>query len=117
MFQNLYTFCRNFSAICSELRTFPTMTTVDTQRFSCLLNERSNVRAKNLQSVLAKLSQTRDDGAEKLCVMADFDFTLTKRWSDEEKTVACPSTYDVVKRSDLIEKSLSEAMTVSFGLC
>ena len=88
------------------------MTTNVTSRLTALLT-RTNVKTNDLQSLLTKLQAVIGDGADKLCVMADFDFTITKRWNDEEKSVGCPSTYDVIKRSNLIEKHLSDAMKVS----
>ena len=87
------------------------MTTNVTSRLTALLT-RTNVKTNDLPSLLTKLQTVIGDGADKLCVMADFDFTITKRWNDEEKSVGCPSTYDVIKRSDLIEKHLSDAMKV-----
>jgi len=85
------------------------MPTYDTSRLSGFF-ERSNLRTSNLEAVLRKLENSRQDGAEKLCIMADFDFTITKRWSDVDKKVTCPSTYDVIKDSDLIDSRCAEIM-------
>ena len=87
------------------------MTTDVASRLTALLT-RTNVKTNDLQSLLTKLKAVIGDGADQLCVMADFDFTITKRWNDEEKSAGCPSTYDVVKRSHLIEKHYSDAMKV-----
>lgn len=88
------------------------MSTNDTSRLSCLLT-RSNIKSKDLESVMKKLNSACEDGASKLCVMADFDFTITKRWINEGKTT-CPSTYDVIKRSELIDKHCSDNMKALF---
>jgi len=89
------------------------MPSYDTSRFSGIF-ERSNLRTSNLKAVLQKLENSSQDGAEKLCIMADFDFTITKRWSDEGKKLVCPSTYDVVKDSDLIDRRCAEMMKALF---
>ena len=90
------------------------MPTYDTSRLSGFF-ERSNLRTSNLEAVLLKLENSKQDGAEKLCIMADFDFTITKRWSDVDKKVTCPSTYDVIKDSDLIDSRCAEIMKVTIG--
>ena len=90
------------------------MTTNNTSRISCLLT-RPNVKARDRDAVLQKLNNSRNDGAKKLSVLADFDFTITKRWSDEEKKISCPSTYCVIKDSDLTEKRYGDEMKVCEG--
>merc|ERR1712142_694115 len=92
---------------------FIDMTTDVTSRLTALLT-RTNVKTNDLPSLLTKLQTVIGDGADKLCVMADFDFTITKRWNDDEKSIGCPSTYDIIKRSNLIEKHLSDAMKALF---
>ena len=88
------------------------MPKLDLSHFSSALTKRSNIKIKDLESFLAKLSRSVEDGANELTVMADFDFTCTKRWSDEDKKTDCPSSYCVVKRSSLIDPTLAASMKV-----
>ena len=82
--------------------------------FHPLLNSHTNLRMKNCESVLSKLDCMSKVGTAHLMIMADFDYTITKRWSDKDKNITCPSTFDVIKRSSLIDKKCAEEMKVVF---
>lgn len=90
------------------------MTKADLCQFAAVLTGRSNVKIKDLDCFLAKLTRASKDGANKLTLMADFDFTITKRWTDDSKKETLPSTYCVIKRSSLVEPKLAQHMKALF---
>jgi len=63
----------------------------------------------------AKLDAIKSGGFHKLLVMADFDYTITKRWTDDTKTVEVDHTYGVVENSPHVNPKLKVWMQEIIG--
>lgn len=84
-------------------------------QLSNLQSQHPNLKINDLSSLTSKLFAMQADGSSALSIMADFDFTITKRWQDKNFKNQCPSTYGVIKRSPLIEKSFASKMNELFN--
>jgi len=69
-----------------------------------------NKGVRDVDQLVQKLNRFIEGGVEKLMVLADFDYTLTKRWSDVDKLVEVDSSYCVVTKSPLMDESIGHTM-------
>jgi len=67
-----------------------------------LKKDHSKIQIENLENVKEKLQRLIDDGPEKLQILSDFDWTMTK-WKENGKLL--PSSHGVMEESDVMPRS------------
>jgi len=67
-----------------------------------LKKDHSKIKIENLENVKEKLQRLIDDGPEKLQILSDFDWTMTK-WKENGKLL--PSSHGVMEESDVMPRS------------
>lgn len=67
-----------------------------------LKTDHSKIKIGNLENVKEKLQRLIDDGPEKLQILSDFDWTMTK-WKENGKLL--PSSHGVMEESDVMPRS------------
>jgi len=83
---------------------------LDAASYSETLSKNPKCKIKDPERLRKRLSAMQEEGANQLMIMADFDFTITKRWFDNEKKSEVPSSFGVVKQSSLVDEVFRKSM-------
>jgi len=70
------------------------------------------IKVRDAEDLKAKLQVLVEGGAEKLQILSDFDWTITK-WKHEGKS--CPSSHGVMEESDIMPQSFIKKVTDIFN--